>query len=86
MPQAKFAGPDISNKLPYLTAFAQEAPKHPDVVLLTSHYYAMGPASSPDAADMMTSYRTPHDRVTARRMIALAWRALQASPGHLDRP
>lgn len=49
VPQAKFAGPDISNKLPYLTAFAEEAPKHPDVILLTSHYYAMGPASSPEA-------------------------------------
>ncbi len=49
VPQAKFAGPDISNKLPYLTAFAAEAPKHPDVILLTSHYYAMGPASSPQA-------------------------------------
>ena len=49
VPQAKFAGPDISNKLPYLTAFAQEAPKHPDVILLTSHYYAMGPASSSEA-------------------------------------
>jgi hypothetical protein len=48
-PQAKFAGPDISNKLAYLAAFADEAPKHPDVVLLTSHYYAMGPASSPVA-------------------------------------
>lgn len=47
VPQARFAGPDISNKLPYLTAFAQEAPKHPDVILLTSHYYAMGPAGSP---------------------------------------
>ena len=49
VPQAKFAGPDISNKLPYLIAFAQEAPKHPDVILLTSHYYAMGPAGSPEA-------------------------------------
>jgi hypothetical protein len=48
-PQAKFAGPDISNKLPYLTAFAEEAPRHPDIILLTSHYYAMGPASSPVA-------------------------------------
>ena len=48
-PQAKFAGPDISNKLPYLTAFAEEGPKHPDVILLTSHYYAMGPARSPTA-------------------------------------
>ncbi|RXS94932.1 hypothetical protein [Silvibacterium dinghuense] len=48
-PGARFAGPDISNKLSYLTAFAQEAPHHPDVVLLTSHYYAMGPAGSPHA-------------------------------------
>ena len=48
-PGAKFAGPDISNKLPYLTAFAEEAPKHKDVILLTGHYYAMGPAGSPDA-------------------------------------
>ncbi len=49
VPQAKFAGPDISNKLPYLTAFAQEAVRHPDVIVLTSHYYAMGPASAPAA-------------------------------------
>lgn len=48
-PQARFGGPDISNKLTYLTAFAEEAKKHPDVILLTSHYYAMGPASSPVA-------------------------------------
>ena len=49
MPQAKFAGPDISNKLPFLVAFAEEARKHKDVILLTGHYYAMGPARSPDA-------------------------------------
>jgi hypothetical protein len=48
-PAAKFAGPDISNKLPYLTAFAAEAHLHPDVILLTGHYYAMGPARSPAA-------------------------------------
>lgn len=47
VPQARFAGPDISNKLAYLTAFAAEAPKHPDIVLLTVHYYAMGPAGNP---------------------------------------
>jgi hypothetical protein len=49
VPDAQFAGPDISNKLAYLTAFAAMAPKHPDIVLLTSHYYAMGPASNPEA-------------------------------------
>jgi hypothetical protein len=48
-PEARFAGPDISNKLPYLTAFAKAALEHPDIILLTSHYYAMGPASSPVA-------------------------------------
>ena len=48
-PGAKFAGPDISNKLPYLTAFAAEAHLHTDVILLTGHFYAMGPASSPNA-------------------------------------
>lgn len=48
-PGAKFAGPDISNKLPFLTAFAEEAPKHKDVIVLTAHYYAMGPAGSAGA-------------------------------------
>ncbi len=48
-PGARFAGPDISNKQPYLTAFAAEAHLHPDVVLLTAHYYAMGPAGNPQA-------------------------------------
>ncbi len=48
-PTAKFAGPDISNKQAYLTAFAAEAHKHPDVILLTGHYYAMGPAGNPAA-------------------------------------
>jgi hypothetical protein len=47
-PNAKFAGPDISNKVPYFTSFAEDAPKvAPDVVMLTAHYYAMGPAGSP---------------------------------------
>jgi hypothetical protein len=48
-PGAKFSGPDISNKLSYLTEFAKVAPSMSDVVLLTGHYYAMGPAGSPDA-------------------------------------
>jgi len=47
--KASFSGPDISNKLAYLTAFAADAAKHPDVVFLSGHYYAMGPAGNPDA-------------------------------------
>jgi len=49
VPGAKFAGPDISNKVPYFTGFAEDAKKSaPEVVLLTSHYYAMGPAGAKD--------------------------------------
>lgn len=47
VPEAKFAGPDISNKLSFLSAFAAIASQHPDIVLLTDHYYAMGPAGNP---------------------------------------
>lgn len=48
VPQASFAGPDVSNKLAYVTGFAEDK-KHNahDVVMLTSHYYAMGPAGAP---------------------------------------
>ena len=48
-PRAQFAGPDISNKLAFFIAFAAEASQHPDVILLTAHSYAMGPAGSPKA-------------------------------------
>lgn len=48
-PGVKFAGPDISNKLDYLTAFAAQAHRYSDIIMLTGHYYAMGPAGSPDA-------------------------------------
>lgn len=59
VPGAKFAGPDISNKLAFLTAFAEEAPKHKDVILLTAHYYAMGPAGSADATLEQLALRDP---------------------------
>jgi hypothetical protein len=59
VPGAKFAGPDISNKLPFLSAFAEEAPKHRDVILLTAHYYAMGPAGSADATLEQLALRDP---------------------------
>jgi hypothetical protein len=49
VPGVKFAGPDISNKFAYMTAFGAEAPAHPDVMLMTAHFYAMGPAGSPNA-------------------------------------
>ncbi len=61
-PQAKFAGPDISNKLAYLTAFAEMASKHSDIVLLTVHYYAMGPAGNPLAT--MQNLLSPNPRLT----------------------
>ncbi|HVU47442.1 MAG TPA: hypothetical protein VHD85_15020 [Terracidiphilus sp.] len=49
VPKAKFAGPDVSNKIAYVTGFAEDVKKNAqDVILLTSHYYAMGPAGAKD--------------------------------------
>lgn len=79
VPHAKFAGPDISNKLAYLTAFAQEAPKHPDVILLTSHYYAMGPASSPDATLQNLLSPDPKSATLKRRDLHVIAEAQQAA-------
>ena len=64
-PQAKFAGPDISNKLEYLTAFAEMAATHRDIVLLTVHYYAMGPAGNPLAT--MDNLLSPNPRLTTMK-------------------
>jgi hypothetical protein len=48
VPGAKFAGPDVSNKMAYVTGFAADVKSSAlDVVMLTSHYYAMGPAGKP---------------------------------------
>jgi hypothetical protein len=47
VPAAKFAGPDVSNKMEYVTGFARDAKGDAHVVMLTSHYYAMGPAGAP---------------------------------------
>jgi hypothetical protein len=48
VPHAKFAGPDIASRVVYVTGFAADAKNSaPDVVMLTSHYYAMGPAGGP---------------------------------------
>jgi hypothetical protein len=48
VPDAKFVGPDVSNKVAYVTGFAEDAKRNAlDVVMLTSHYYAMGPAGAP---------------------------------------
>ena len=47
VPQARFAGPDVSNKMNYVAGFAQDVKRSaPDVVMLTWHYYAMGPAGA----------------------------------------
>jgi hypothetical protein len=62
VPYAKFAGPDISNKLSFLTAFAAIASEHPDILLLTDHYYAMGPAGNP--AVTLENLLSPQPRLT----------------------
>ena len=47
IPTAKFGGPDPSNKIAYTTGFAADAHLYSDIVVLTGHYYTMGPANSP---------------------------------------
>jgi hypothetical protein len=79
VPGVRFAGPDISNKLDYLTAFAAEAPRHPDVVMLTGHYYAMGPAGRPEAT--IAQLMEPDPSTTTMRMdrVPVVQAAVQAS-------
>jgi hypothetical protein len=45
VPQAKFAGPDTAGTSDWLVQFAQQFGK--DIVELSTHYYALGPASDP---------------------------------------
>jgi hypothetical protein len=45
VPGAPFAGPDVATKVDWVTQFAERAKG--DVVLVSSHYYAMGPAGAP---------------------------------------
>jgi hypothetical protein len=46
VPDARFAGPDVAAATDWVAALAQARPD--GLVLLTSHYYAEGPAGSPD--------------------------------------
>jgi hypothetical protein len=45
VPHAPFAGPDVAVKTDWVTQFAERAKG--DAVLVSSHYYAMGPAGAP---------------------------------------
>lgn len=79
VPQARFAGPDISNKLAYLTAFAEEAANYPDIVLLTLHYYAMGPAGNPGATIQNLLSPDPHLTTLKWSNIPIIERAMRAA-------
>lgn len=61
VPHARFAGPDISNKLDFLAAFAANARRHRDIVMLTMHYYALGPAGSADATVSQLMSSSPRE-------------------------
>lgn len=69
VPNARFAGPDISNKLSYLTAFAAIAPQHPDIAFLSGHYYAMGPAGNPAAT--LDNLLAPNPALTTLKWSAI---------------
>lgn len=58
-PQARFAGPDVSNHMDWVVQFAEHA--RDEIVLLTGHYYAEGPATSPKAT--MDRLLSPNPRL-----------------------
>ncbi len=74
IPGFKLAGPDISNKMPFLTAFAAEIPRQvPELIMLTAHYYAMGPAGSPGATLDQLLISAPNQRTgDIDKMMAMA--------------
>jgi hypothetical protein len=86
VPNAKFAGPDVSNKMAYVTGFAEDAKKSaPDVVMLTSHYYAMGPAGAPGMTiDRLLSPdpKLEHDLQTAMTAASSAGLPYRMSEGN----
>jgi hypothetical protein len=45
VPDARFAGPDVAAETDWIPAFAEARPEN--LVLLTRHYYAAGPATDP---------------------------------------
>jgi hypothetical protein len=50
VPQARFAGPDVANNMAWVQQFAEMQAWEPasrKAVLLSGHYYAMGPAKDP---------------------------------------
>ena len=87
IPQAKFAGPDVSNKMAYVTGFAEDIKKSNlhDVILLTSHYYAMGPAGAQGISiDRLLSPDPKLDRdleiaVTAARSDGIPYRMTEGN-------
>src|SRR5438067_9131822 len=47
VPEARFAGPDVASETDWIPVFADTMPEN--LVLLTRHYYAAGPATDPGA-------------------------------------
>lgn len=72
IPTAKFGGPDPSNKVAYITGFAADAHNYDDIVLLTGHYYTMGPASSPKSTLERLLYPDPKLAANLETIMAAA--------------
>ncbi len=71
VPGARFAGPDAASKMDFVTGFAADVKKSAhDVVMLTSHYYRMGPAGSPGMT--IDKLLTPDPRLDRDLEIAMA--------------
>ena len=75
VPQAPFAGPDTAYKMDWVEAFAKREGK--DAIMLTSHFYAMGPAKDP----AMNAERLLSGKSSLTEQIAEAHKATADSGG-----
>jgi hypothetical protein len=83
LPHAQFAGPDTENKVDtWVLEYARRA--RGDAVLLTSHFYGMGPASNPGMTAARLLRKVNPDLEAQIAAVAIARRAAGGTPYRMD--
>lgn len=83
LPHAQFAGPDTENKVDtWVIPYARRT--RSDAVLLTSHFYGMGPASDPAMTAERLLRKTNPDLEAQIASVAIARRAAGGTPYRMD--
>ncbi len=83
LPHAQFAGPDTENKVDsWVIPYARRT--RSDAVLLTSHFYGMGPASDPAMTAERLLRKTNPDLEAQIAAVAIARREAGGTPYRMD--